>query len=63
MVCKVIINNSACTVIDYDGEQIQIAPIGKIAETVEAELKDGICTIIDGTTKATKTRKKNETAE
>lgn len=44
--CKVLTNNIAITVIDYDGKQVQIPSIHREAATVKVIKEDNIYTVV-----------------
>ena len=45
--CRILINNDAVTVFDYDGAEIQVPSINREARTVKVLCKDGKYTIVD----------------
>lgn len=45
--CRVLINNEAVTVIDYDGVQVQIPSINREAQFVNVTFKNGHYTVVD----------------
>ncbi len=45
--CKVLINNDAVTVVDFDGHEIQIPAIHKAADTVKIALENGRYKLVD----------------
>lgn len=45
--CKVLINNEAISVIDYDGVQVQIPSIHKEAKTVNVVVENGRYIVVD----------------
>ena len=45
--CKVLINNAAVTVVDFDGAKIQVPSIGREATTVKVLNKNGKYTVVD----------------
>ena len=45
--CKVLINNAAVTVVDFDGIQVQLPAIGEDAKTVWVECDDGKYTMVN----------------
>lgn len=51
--CKVLINNDAVTVIDFDGEAVQIPSIKSNTRSVKAVMENGICKIVDDDYKKT----------
>ena len=45
--CNVILNNNAVTVINYDGNEVQIPSIQRNAKAVNVILKDGKYIVVD----------------
>lgn len=45
--CRVLINNEAVTVIDYDGVKVQIPAINRIAKSVNVIAENGIYSVIN----------------
>ena len=57
--CKVLLNNDAVSVVEFDGKKIQIPPIGEDKKEVAVLLKDGKYKVVDDNyTEATFTVKK-----
>ena len=46
-ICRVLLNNEAVTVVDYDGTKVQIPAIHRDAKTVKVILKNGRYTVVD----------------
>ena len=46
-ICRVLLNNEAVTVFDYDGTKVQVPSIKRKAETVNVIYKDGLYIVVD----------------
>ena len=46
-ICRVLINNEAVTVFDYDGIHVQVPSINRKADTVNVIFKDGQYIVVD----------------
>ena len=51
--CRVLINNEAVTVIDYDGKKVQLPSIHREAKTVKVISQNGKYTVVDENYKET----------
>lgn len=45
--CKVLLNNEAVAVVDFDGVHVQIPSVAKNVKSVFVELKDGSYNVVD----------------
>ena len=61
--CKVLINNDAVTVIEYDDIKVQVPSIHRIANTVKVLYKNGKYTVVDDDYVEQKSKKKKKTVE